>query len=428
MKRELYSELRTFYEITAEDPDTFRISIKMKDAVDEEILRRAAERTMERYPYFRVLLTLRDGRPCFDDNPAPVPVIRSDKSITLGSAETDGHLLAFCCEGDCLYIDASHALTDGGGVAPMIKTLLYYYCAARYDAGLSSDGIRLAGEPVPPGEWEDAAARPLSPERCGLTKKRDAPALLLPESGRIRLTPDCVSYDLRIPENAFMGFNISNDGSPASVVALFLARSIDALHPDAERPPVIAMCVNQRKALNAPLAHQSLVGDVRLAYTERLKKMPFPAQATCFRGMVALQSDRDMVLDEIRDYQALMAELSAMDDLRERRSRCVRRKEDISRCITATVSYVGKADLGAAERYIREYGAYPSTALPSTHTPLTIELSAVNGFFFLNFMQYFREEDYLQAFIRELRSHEIECELLHVTETRWPGISLPWSL
>ena len=35
-------------------------------------------------------------------------------------------------------------------------------------------------------------------------------------------------------------------------------------------------------------------------------------QATCFRGMVTLQSDTDMVLHDIKAYQQLMTELEAM--------------------------------------------------------------------------------------------------------------------
>ncbi len=223
-----------------------------------------------------------------------------------------------------------------------------------------------------------------------------------------------------------MRFNISNDGSPATIVALLLARCVDELHPGAPLPPVIAMCVNQRRALDAPLAHQSLVGDVRLPYTERLRPLPFGTQATCFRGMVTLQSDGDMVLDEIRDYQALMADLAAMDGHARRRERCVRRMEALSRCLTATVSYVGKADLGEAERYIQEYEALPSTALPSTHVPLTVEMSAVNGWFFLNFIQFFEESDYFTAFIRQLRQNGIDYDVLNVTEARYPRVELPF--
>ena len=96
----------------------------------------------------------------------------------------------------------------------------------------------------------------------------------------------------------------------------------------------------------------------------------------------------------------------------------------LSRCLTATVSYVGKASLGEAERYIQEYEALPSTALPSTHVSLTVEMSAMNGYFFLNFIQYFREEDYFMAFIRELRKNDIDYDVLNVTEARYPRAEL----
>ena len=52
MKRRLFSELRTIYETTDADPHTFRITIKLKDLVDGELLRKAVEKTMQRYPYF----------------------------------------------------------------------------------------------------------------------------------------------------------------------------------------------------------------------------------------------------------------------------------------------------------------------------------------------------------------------------------------
>ena len=172
---------------------------------------------------------------------------------------------------------------------------MHYYCSAFYEADLSEDGVRLCDDPVPQEEWDDPAEKPLGTERQGLTLKWNKPAFQVAKAGIARMTPDSITFNMRIPEKAFMRFNLSNDGSPATIVALLLARTIDALHPNAALPPVIAMCVNQRKALRAPLAHQSLVGDVRLSFTDRIKALPFSTQATCFRGMVTLQSDADMV-------------------------------------------------------------------------------------------------------------------------------------
>ena len=141
MDRDLYSELRTIYETTDADPHTFRITIKLKDLVDGETLRRAVDKTMERYPYFRVRLCREGDRLFLTDDPSPVPVLWTGGRIVLGSEETSGHLLAFCYWKNRLFIDAYHGLTDGGGIAPLIKTLLYYYCSAYYGRELSADGV-----------------------------------------------------------------------------------------------------------------------------------------------------------------------------------------------------------------------------------------------------------------------------------------------
>ena len=205
-----------------------------------------------------------------------------------------------------------------------------------------------------------------------------------------------------------MRFNFSNDGSPATIVSLLLARSIDELHPNSLLPPVIAMCVNQRKALHSPFAHQSLVGDVRLPYTEKIKKLKFSTQATCFRGIVSLQSDNDVILSDIRDYQELIEHLNTLESIRERQQFCREEQEKLSRCISAVVSYVGKSDLGEAGKYVQQCGAITSTALPGVQVPLTIEMSVVNGNFLLSFIQYFNEVDYFSKFVSELRENEIE--------------------
>ena len=422
MRKKLYSELRTFYEMTQADPHTFRLTLKMKDLVDGRLLRRAVDQTMKRYPYFCVRLRREGDDPCFEEVSDPVPVLHTEERTELGGGSVSGHLICFCYLHNRIHIDVWHGLTDGGGIAPLLKTLLYYYCSGFYGTKLSEDGVRLCGGVPQQAEWDDPALRPLDKKRAGLAAPWNKPAFQVADGGIARLTPDCVSYNLRVPEKTFMNFNFSNDGSPATIVSLLLARAIDGLHPDAALPPVIAMCLNQRKALRAPLAHQSLVGDVRLPYAGRIKALPFSVQTTCFRGMVTLQSDPDAVLDQIRDYQDLAAQLETLPDYAARRVCCAKRMEKLSRCMTAVVSYVGKADFGEAERFIHECSAYPSTALPSVHVPLTIEMSVVNGNFMLNFLQFFREEDYISAFVSQLRRNGLDYEITEVTEARYPSV------
>lgn len=424
MKHTLFSELRTIYETTAEDPHTFRLSIKMKDLIDVDIMREAVNRTMERYPYFLVRMVREGADVFYEDNPLPFPVINTCGRVTLGSAQTNYHLMAVCLWQNWLHIDCYHALTDGGGIHPMISTLLYQYISAYYGVEPDPSGIRLPGSEVSEDEWKDPGAVILPPQREGLVSKWSLPAFQIDEK-HVHLQPESIVTTVGISEKEFIPFSISNDGSPATVVSLLLARSLDMVHPDTADPVVIAMCVNQRKALGAPLAHQSLVGDVRLVYSDRIKKMPFMNQATCFRGMVALQSDRDMVRDEIRDYQELMRELGKTDSFAERHDICVSRMENLSKCVTATVSYIGKINMGPMEHYLQEFDPLPSTALPSMHTPLTIEMVSMNGQIVLNFIQYFPEMEYFSLFAKQLRENDINYNVLRQEKALYPLLQMP---
>lgn len=125
-------------------------------------------------------------------------------------------------------------MTDGGGIAPLLKTLLHYYCAAFFmRRDLSKEGVRLCDDPVLQSQWDDPAEKPPGTERQGPTHKWNKPALQLANGGIAHMTPDSIAFNMCIPEKAFMRFNLSNDGSPATIIALFLARTIDALHPNA---------------------------------------------------------------------------------------------------------------------------------------------------------------------------------------------------
>lgn len=89
-------------------------------------------------------------------------------------------------------------MTDGGGIAPLLKTLLHYYCSAFYEADLAEDGVRLCDDPVLQTEWDDPAEKPIGTERQGLTLKRNKPALQLANGGIAHMTPDSIAFNMRI--------------------------------------------------------------------------------------------------------------------------------------------------------------------------------------------------------------------------------------
>ena len=71
MEQGLFTELRPMYSTSREHPHDIRIRVRMRDLVDPDVLRRAVDTTMRRYPYFCVELR-NDGQYVFVDNPGPL--------------------------------------------------------------------------------------------------------------------------------------------------------------------------------------------------------------------------------------------------------------------------------------------------------------------------------------------------------------------
>jgi len=131
------------------------LDIRMKDKVRGDILRRALEMSLERYPYLRSKLVEKDGDFYIADNALPVALARTDKFRGLGSMKVNYQLIDVTYVEREIHVAFHHALCDGRGIVPFIETLVYYYCSWRYRQAFDSTGIRLAGEPLLQGETDE---------------------------------------------------------------------------------------------------------------------------------------------------------------------------------------------------------------------------------------------------------------------------------
>ena len=421
MEQKLFTELRPLYTTSKERPNEIRIRIRMRDMIDPEILRHAVDTTMERYPYFCVELQKKDGQYIFAENHRPVVITNSLHGVALNVEASNYHMIAFCWKDNWIILDVFHGMTDGTGAYEVVRTLLYYYCSERYNVRLNDDGIRLAGNEISEEEWSDPVVNrtdlPIPPR----TELSDA----FSPSASAGLEKDDrhTVFSIAISESEFMRFNLDNDGSPGTMVSLLLSRAIAKLFPTAENAIRIALCVNQRKALHAPLAHQSLVGGIMLEYKEKLRDWPLDRQATAYRGMVYAQSQEENVLMGLASTSGICRMILSKESDQERQGIAGYIIDLASRVVTATVSYVGKANYREAEKYIRDFRLWTS---PSSND-LLIEISAVNGRFTLDFIQQFSSPIYVNAFLKELEDNGIVYDLQDVNELELPNIVLPWT-
>ncbi len=330
-------------------------------------------------------------------------------------------MIAFCWQDNWIVLDVFHGVTDGAGAYEVLRTLLYYYCSERYHVELDDEGVRLVGDEITEEEWEDPVAN-----RSDLpTPSRNEMPAALNIIDEMALESDRrhTVYSIAVSESAFMRFTLDNDGSPGTMISLLLSRALAKLSPNAEGAIRIALCVNQRKALRAPLAHQSLVGGVMLEYKEKMRDWSLERQGTIYRGMVFVQTDEENVLKGVASNAGMVRLILSKESDEERLEVMSSINALTRRLITATVSYVGKANYREAEQYIRDFRAWTSSA----SNGLLVEVSAVNGRFTLDFIQYFSSPIVVNAFLKELEENGIVYDLQDVQELDLPNVKLPWT-
>ena len=385
----------------------FRLAIRMKETVDYGLLSRAVEKVMVRYPYFCVFPERVGESLVLRYNQRPIPVFPDDRTVTLGSRESGGHLVSFGCKDNTVFIDASHYLTDGMGVDPLMKSLLFAYVSERYGTeGLATDRIRMPDSPVCDGEhaypFPDGG---IAAEEIGV----------LPEAPKEAYGLDAAEFDregfyayhLHIPQRAMMEKASSSDGSPVSFLSVLLYRALHRLDHSIDQPIVAHVQHQYRAVLRTPMSHHSLVSYIPVSLSPRLRKWDVERQNTVVRGQVIL---RGGVEADIASVNRLIEAFPRDGSFADKREAMARYAENSIHPKTFGISYVGKMDWCGLERYVEDLHAY----IGEKHTSnmLIVEVMTVGEDFSLTFMQSGRGEKYLRAFMEEIRSLEIPVSLV----------------
>ena len=384
---------------------TVRLSIKMKDEVDGDMLTEALKNTEKRYPYLSLRLMKDEQKLYYEENAEPVTIHNTDKKISLASDASNYHMWAVCYKDDRIFLDIFHGICDGTGMYMVLSTLLYYYCAARYGV-TDHTGIRTLDDPILPQESIDPADHmpEMDISKVPVPKLEDAFSII----DDVGLTPcEPKIYDIIIPEAPFVKFSSENDASPGTMISILFSRAIDELYPDRDKPLRSSYVVNCRPMLGALETHHNCVNTIKFEYTDKIKAMPFDRQCTVHRGTTFVQSDADRV-------KGAMMVTANRNRMVEKMAPTLEAKEYgfgqmMSRgkkLFTYMVSYVGQWKHKALAPYVTEFW----THVPGANCFLT-EIAAINGNIFLSVHQNFIEEDVMNKFIELLDRDKIGYEM-----------------
>ena len=373
--------------------------VSMKDKIRGDLLRRALEKAMKRYPYLTSKLVEKNGDFYIADNLLPVAFAKTDKFRALGSIEVNYQLVDVTYKDKKICVAFHHALCDGRGIMPFIRTLLYYYCYMKYNKTFDATGIRLAGEPL----LEDETMEPFGDSKYDIGNTpmpeivKDGYAL--PENANE--VSNYYRYEININRDKFMAFAKENNASPAILVALLASKSIKKLHPGVDKPIVCSMASDMRKELGLENTHKNCVSSLYLPYTEVVEKLSFNEQATMYRKLMKQQKQTDVVkraansqiglsdkLDELKTFAAKKQMLSFFNDF------CIN---------TFVISYAGQLQLGECEKYVDSMHLYSSGT-----KGLILNMLSAGDYITVDLLQSFESEQFASEFMKSLEEIGLE--------------------
>ncbi len=377
---------------------TVRLSVRLSDPVVPELLRKALEKTQQRFPFLCVRLRKGEDAFYYEPNPLPVALIAGDAPISLNAEETNFHAWAVCWREDFVHLDFYHGLSDGTGIYRVLSALLRSYYALKGE---------LTDEPLPEGnippEWTADPQDTLPPPDPAEEPASGLSPAFTPETDGGLTPSEPTVWDIEIPENELMQAVAVNDATPGTLVSLLLARALDALYPRREKEIVSAYVINARPMLHAEQTFHNCLSMAVFPYSEAVRAMPIQLQGTAYRGMTFVQSEESHVFASMAGNAEAIRTAALSAPSTEDKKRIF--KDAFlggEGRITFLVSYVGKwKDMELGER-IREFW----THAPNTFA-LIAELAAAGGKVFISLQQRFAEDSVREAFLAELEEHRI---------------------
>jgi len=215
-------------------------------------------------------------------------------------------------------------------------------------------------------------------------------------------------WHLIIEEKELLDIAKTLKASPGTLMLILLGKTIYKLNKDSEYDIRLNLCYDERKILNTPLAHNSLVGGIFYTYNDDISLEEAIKE---LRENIKSTIKPENANKLLNNYVGILTMLSELKDDNVIKQLMETINQKTSSLITSSLSYVGKANFGDAEKYITDF-----ITIANVRIGVLLELAAVNNKFYLDFIQNIEGEEYFKSFIQELKNININYEIKEKTE------------
>lgn len=410
--------MKEFYEpmlylSTPEHPNTMCVIARLKEPIDGDILQSVVQELSVRFPYFYVKAVVRDNDVYPEHNPLPMTVRNTWDPIAFNSAQSNYHLAAWKYEGTRVALEISHSLTDGAGVFPYVKSVLYLYLTRKTGEALDPEGIRLPKEAIPESETGnpfaaldiDGAKEPL------YVKPTVEDFLRIKAEGD--LTPQ-VHY-VKLKESQLIEYCRDFDGSPNAMIAVMFARAARKYDPDNEKTVSVSVAIDHKAMLGSYDNYRLFANVIELDFPKSRSLNDLMKSCTMARGQMMLQAQPENSLWAMKQRKLTYAKLGQLP--LEIKLGAIAKSAGMPRW-TFSVSYVNSRSFGSLDTYIEGLSVVADPGV----FDIGCEISCINHHFFLTIIQSFTADRFVELFLRELSSVGIDCEVLRKEPLHLCGI------
>lgn len=385
--------------------------VRFCDGVRGGELNRALCESLRRYPYFNTRFLEMDGNFYIVQNHVSHTAKRTCKLPSLGGISDGYHLVEVTYYGKSVYISFHHALCDGRGIKPFIETLIFYYCAYRYNSGERGDGIRKSG-PLLEGETAEPFAGTYDYDESKKFPEFCSEAFALPDEDG-----SDTRFEVVMPRTEFMAACRKIGATPATFIALCMSRGIAELYPDYGCPIHANIAADMREALGVPNTYKNCVRTLILPYDRDFAAKPARGQAEEYRRLLNAQRDRDCCRKAANDMLALFDKLDSLPSYGQKQE--IMSFFDGMKLNTYIISYIGDIMLGENAVYIDSIHLYNSGALG-----LGLNAVSCGDKFVIDFKQSFPSAAYVDAFAKQLGAYDIPYRASGAINFNTPADSL----
>ena len=400
---ELWSSQGMFYALRRDFSFYVQIRIEMDHSIGRSALRRALEPTIARYLYFRVKLVRRGEELCLVPNDKAFLLYEDVSAPTLEPDKNNDYLLRVAAAGNQINFCICHALADGRGLFPFLKTLFYYYWQENFgrDPGMSE--VRLVGDRLSEEECQDPYRR-LEKMGSGAVTPNTRPQVFF----HLPQVPDPLGnkYTCRFStdRDTLMGHVKQAGGTPNAWIAQMLSAVIAAEHPERKEDIGAGVVMDLRPALQVRNSHHCSVSMILISYAEGMEQ-PEEQRTMWYRQQIAKGS----TLCERQKHAAYGQQgIHRLKNLTTMQERIKLSREILDRgssYASFTVSYIGQENLGEVNEHIRFLDAISDVRVPT----ISAQIMSFGSRFFFDLNQNFADARYALGLIHQLELAGVPC-------------------